>query len=112
MGVKSKWLLVVEGDVEPFVYGPYADEDKRVNGAKRWRKREGDTDTLLRIDVENGRPTVSAFTSGELETVKGKATSTAKPTLTPTLVSKSVPVSEVRRKDSFLARDHVTVDEG
>ena len=56
-------LLVLHGDVEPRVLGPYRDDDERLEAARCHRAENGDQDGLYRLDGID----VSAFTGAELE---------------------------------------------
>ena len=56
-------LLVLHGDVEPQVLGPYRDDDERLEAARCHRAENGDQDGLYRLDGID----VSAFTGAELE---------------------------------------------
>ena len=60
------WLLVIEGDVEPSVDGPYRTEEARTNAARVHRSTFGDGDGLYRLDVGDVA-SVSNFTGDELE---------------------------------------------
>ena len=60
------YLLVMWGDVDPEVCGPYKDEDDRTAAAQDTRRAHGDGDGLYRIDA-NGSLRVSCFSSRELE---------------------------------------------
>jgi len=62
---KTRYLLVVEGGVEPSVQGPYQTEDERDHGAKEiHRGQEGD-DSLFWADIDDAAVlTVGAYTAG------------------------------------------------
>jgi hypothetical protein len=61
----SLHLIQVWGDVEPILFGPYATEEDRDAEARRLH--EEDEGTLIRLDIEDGRPEVLAFTDDELD---------------------------------------------
>jgi hypothetical protein len=57
------YLLIVHGDVEPEVVGPFANDDMRDMSALALRKKHGD-DTgiyMLSVDTETGKPSVEAY---------------------------------------------------
>lgn len=65
----TRWLLVVEGDVEPRLEGPFKSDQERVAAAQIHRKAdsEGD-DGLYRLDVSaSGSPRVCHFSSREVD---------------------------------------------
>lgn len=58
-------MLVVWGDVEPSLCGPYATDATRLQAARRHR-RLGDQHGLYRLDA-TGRVVIETFSGGELE---------------------------------------------
>jgi hypothetical protein len=69
---QSDWLLVVYGDVDPSLQGPYTDRDEVLRMARAHRIEE-DTDKengLYHIHVDdNGLPHVGSFGGGEMEDI-------------------------------------------
>lgn len=66
------FLLVIWGDVQPEIKGPYASDIERVALARKHRARSGDRDGLFRLDVAalakpGKRVHVSSFGNSELE---------------------------------------------
>lgn len=47
----KRYLLVVVGDVEPELMGPYKSDALRLQAARTWRQEKGDEDGIFRIDV-------------------------------------------------------------
>ena len=61
------YLLVIEGDVEPELYGPYDSSSERDAVARRYREKHGDEDGLFRICGEViGRLEIDSFSGMEL----------------------------------------------
>lgn len=64
----TRWLAVVEGDIEPYLEGPFKNDQARVAAARKHRasdpkKRDG----LFRLDVSNsGSPRMRPFGSREV----------------------------------------------
>lgn len=65
----SRYLVVVEGDVEPFVTGPYCDEDQvlEVARAQRLDDPQGQNG-LYWLDIRDGEPQMGTYPSGLLAT--------------------------------------------
>ena len=61
------YLLVVHGDVEPELLGPYSGDLDRKEAAQDYRRAHGDEDGLYRVDATGDRVTVGTFTGRELE---------------------------------------------
>jgi hypothetical protein len=66
------FLLVIWGDCQPEIKGPYASDVERLALARRHRVRSGDRDGLFRLDVHPfAKPgecvDVRPFAGGELE---------------------------------------------
>ena len=61
------YLLVVHGDVEPELLGPYSGDLDRKEAAQDYRRAHGDEDGLFRVDATGDRVTVGTFTGRELE---------------------------------------------
>jgi hypothetical protein len=56
------YLLVVEGDVDPDIKGPYASQALRDQAARAHRARHGEDDGIYMLDVNaDGEPQVSAY---------------------------------------------------
>jgi hypothetical protein len=56
------YLLVVVGDIEPELRGPFLSAAVRDKAAKRHKARRADADGLFRLDVPaRGRPEVGAY---------------------------------------------------
>ena len=61
-------LVCIEGCVEPRRYGPFRNYPDLLAAARREWERRGDTDLLLAAWVDDdGRVTLSSFSTGELE---------------------------------------------
>lgn len=66
----NHYLVIVFGDVDPYLRGPYKTDATRLAAARRHRKEEdGDlNDGMYRLDIDaQGRPTIGAFSGGELD---------------------------------------------
>lgn len=48
------YLLIMKGDVNPVIQGPCESDDLRLEAARRYRKSNGDSDGLYRLDVPRG----------------------------------------------------------
>lgn len=56
------YLLVIEGDVEPVVIGPFPTMEDRDDDALEHRWQEGDRDGLFMLDItDDGRPIVNSY---------------------------------------------------
>lgn len=68
----KRYLVIIEGDVEPSVYGPYS-IGKRLEAAKNHRANDPDKeDGLFKLDVHIDQintklPKMSPFMASELE---------------------------------------------
>ena len=60
------YLLLMFGDVDPDVFGPYRDEDERTQAARRYRAENGTDDGLFRVDSSH-EPAITAFSGAELD---------------------------------------------
>ena len=60
------YLLVMVGDVEPALLGPFAGDQARLDAARRYRDTRGDRDGLYRVDSPC-LPTIRPFSGAELE---------------------------------------------
>lgn len=65
----TRWLVIVEDDLEPSVRGPFRSDGARVAAARRHRGNDvGDRDGLFRLDISaKGSPRISHFLSRELD---------------------------------------------
>ena len=63
----GKFLLLIEGDIEPHILGPYKSDAIRLKVARRRRLQHGDDDGLFRMDV-SGYVNIDTFSGGELST--------------------------------------------
>lgn len=63
------YLLIIEGDVEPNLEGPFTHEEDVLTLARSHRENDEDLDDgLYKLSVnENGIPFVESFGGGELE---------------------------------------------
>jgi hypothetical protein len=62
---KTRYLLVVEGGVEPSVQGPYQTEDERDHAAKQIRRTQEEDDGLFWADIDDAAVlTGGAYTAG------------------------------------------------
>ena len=64
----TRWLVVVEGDVEPRLEGPFKSERTRVAAARRHRRNDLEKqDGLFELDISgSGSPEICAFASIEV----------------------------------------------
>lgn len=60
------WLVIVEGDVEPSMRGPFADEAARDEAAKQHRLTDPQMeDGIFPLDIDaNGLPDIGAYSGG------------------------------------------------
>jgi len=66
----NRYLVIVFGDVDPHLQGPYKSDATRLTAARRHRKEEdGDlNDGMYRLDIDaKGRPTIGAFGGDEVD---------------------------------------------
>lgn len=63
------YLLVIEGDIEPEVYGPYPSEGHRDLAARKYRIENGDDDGVYALDISSltNKPVVSAYSGGFMD---------------------------------------------
>ena len=60
-----KYLLIMHGDIEPEVIGPYQDEEQRDRAALAYRAAHGCDDGVLMLTTdEAGIPEVEAYCGG------------------------------------------------
>ena len=62
----GKYLLVMHGDVEPELHGPFSTEAIRDDAARLHRKEHGDEDGLFRVDA-TGNVEIASFTGAEVD---------------------------------------------
>ena len=58
------YLIQVWGDVKPILHGPFKTDGVRLRKAKQLRKE--DIGTLIRLDIDEGKPHVEPFSGAEL----------------------------------------------
>jgi hypothetical protein len=64
---KKLYLLVIFGDVEPCLKGPYKTDEDRLEVARRIRQ-VSDKDGVFRLNTDSkGKPVVGPFSGGEIE---------------------------------------------
>jgi hypothetical protein len=66
MSSKQHYLVIVVGDVEPELEGPFSCEDARDDAARRYRKTNGDYDGLYWLDID-GVPEIGAYSGAFFE---------------------------------------------
>ena len=64
----TRWLVVVEDDIEPRLEGPFKNDQTRVAAARDHRTRDLDKrDGLFRLDISaSGSPRICHFVSQEV----------------------------------------------
>lgn len=63
-----RYLVIVEGDVDPSMHGPFATEEERDAYAKDWRERFGDHDGIYPLDTsKEDAPIICAYSGGFFE---------------------------------------------
>ena len=62
----TNYLLVMHGDVEPELRGPFSTAADRDDAARLWRKENGDDDGLFRVDAA-GHVEIASFTGAEVD---------------------------------------------
>jgi len=63
----ERYLIVVWGDIEPDIHGPYETDESRSLAARTLRQEEGPEHGIYGLDVVDGMPEVFSFSGGELE---------------------------------------------
>ena len=58
--MKKLYLVIVLGDVEPILAGPFETEQMRDDHAAMHRELEGDKDGIYKLDINN-MPSISAY---------------------------------------------------
>ena len=62
----GRYMLIVEGDVFPEIYGPFQSDEKRLLAARLWRVLETDEDGVYRVNVRfDGNVEAECFTGGD-----------------------------------------------
>jgi len=61
------YLLIIYGDVEPGIVGPFATDEERLEAARRHRRFFGLRDNIFRLDAE-GEVEVDMISTTEMET--------------------------------------------
>lgn len=68
MATPAYYLAHIEGDVEPTLHGPYDTEDARNARAVEIRLSGGElSDGLFKLDINAGKPSISAYSGGEMD---------------------------------------------
>lgn len=62
----KKYLLVIWGDTDPELMGPYKSDEARVFKAQEIRAGHGDNNGLIRVNA-SGKVTVECFLNKETE---------------------------------------------
>lgn len=66
--VESRYLIVVEGDVDPSLVGPFDTGDAVLKEARRQRQDDPDMENgLFRLRICNGEPEIGSFSGQELD---------------------------------------------
>ena len=55
------YVLLVQGDVEPSLHGPYTTEDEQQKAARALKKQHGDRAGIYSMALDNGVPKVGAY---------------------------------------------------
>lgn len=56
------WLVVMEGDIEPDLRGPFASDDERGEAAKKHRRSDPNMeDGLYPLNVTDGKPCMGSY---------------------------------------------------
>ena len=60
------YLVFVEGDIDPSIIGPFADDDERDRKAHDLRREHGRDHGIFMLDVDpiSGVPTIDAYCGG------------------------------------------------
>lgn len=67
-----KYLLIMHGDIEPEVIGPYQDEAARDEAALAYRAKHGRDDGVFMLSTDDvGVPSVEAYCGGFFAEVDG-----------------------------------------
>jgi hypothetical protein len=68
MGKSMKYfLLIIEGDITPIVFGPFKSAEARDERAVIEKRRRGEQDGIFRIQVRRDRPEVVPYRAYQLE---------------------------------------------
>lgn len=59
----GKYIVFIEGDVEPWIIGPFANADERDKKARELKREHGDEHGIfmLTVDSGSGMPVISAY---------------------------------------------------
>ena len=58
--MSGKYLILIWGDVEPWLEGPYQNDEERHKAAQVIRQKEGEQHGLFALDIDDdGKPSVS-----------------------------------------------------
>ena len=61
------FLLIVEGDITPIVFGPFKNAAARDERAVIEKRRRGEQDGIFRMQVRRDRPEVTPYRAYELQ---------------------------------------------
>ena len=62
----ERYMVLVEGCVEPELHGPYDTDKDRLEAARDHWSEESE-DCIFRLNIVNGRPEVAPFSNLEME---------------------------------------------
>lgn len=67
--LKEYFILIVRGDIDPEIHGPYQSEGHRDLAARKYRIENGDDDGVYSLDVSalTNKPSVSAYSGGFMD---------------------------------------------
>jgi hypothetical protein len=68
-GIATRWLVIVEGDIEPHLEGPFRSDRSRIAAAQEHRRSDLErNDGLFRLDISSsGTPRIQHFRAFEVE---------------------------------------------
>jgi len=61
------YVVIVSGDVEPSIKGPYQDEATRDRIARHWYHRGNGKDSVFALDIRGGVPYIWAYSNEFME---------------------------------------------
>lgn len=62
------YLLIIHGDVEPEVRGPFKSDAGAVRAARKHRRKYGDEDGLYAVQARN-KPRIEAYCSSDFDNI-------------------------------------------
>ena len=62
----ERYMVLVEGCVEPELHGPYDTDKDRLEAARDLWSEESE-DCIFRLNIVNGKPEVAPFSNMEME---------------------------------------------